>query len=420
MTLSLKKLLGGMAMLALVIAMSGRVTATGDWPTDSWPAIDAISHLRVGEYLSAKAMMGPVSTLVQAPFSVFAGGGSELAIYRWSVLPCLLVAAALGLCLARIAARRGASGLSQALIATLTVLNPLTVAALQAGHPEEILTAALVVGAVASAAEDRKAWSAILLGLALVSKQWAILAILPTLMALPSSRMKVGLGAAAIVAAFTLPALAASPASFMQVHDNAASAGRFITPLSAWFPFATERTEVIEVGRETFYAHVNAAPPILGTLSHPLIVVMVLALPLLVAVRRACFSLSGSGAMAMLALLALLRCALDPLDNVYYHEPLLLALIGWDAFAAKGLPLRALSGSAVAWLFLDWSEHLTNIIAFNFTYIAIVGLTAIAIAVMLWSGRENASASGGSLNFRAMKPKFRGFRKRGVWPIKGL
>ena len=34
--------------------------------------------------------------------------------------------------------------------------------------------------------------------------------------------------------------------------------------------------------------------------------------------------LSGPDAMALFALLALLRCALDPVDNVYYHLPLLL------------------------------------------------------------------------------------------------
>ena len=55
--------------------------------------------------------------------------------------------------------------------------------------------------------------------------------------------------------------------------------------------------------------------------------------------------------MALLALLALLRCALDPVDNLYYHEPLLIALLGWDAFASRGLPWRGLVGVAVAFAF---------------------------------------------------------------------
>ena len=65
--------------------------------------------------------------------------------------------------------------------------------------------------------------------------------------------------------------------------------------------------------------------------------------------------------MTMLAILALLRCALDPVDNAYYHLPLLLALLGWDALDAGRLPLRSLAGTSIALLFVAWSHNLSDI-----------------------------------------------------------
>ena len=59
--------------LWLTTTMSG----TSDWTVDSWPAVNALSHGEIHAYLSAKAMMGPFATLVQAPFAAFAGTASS-------------------------------------------------------------------------------------------------------------------------------------------------------------------------------------------------------------------------------------------------------------------------------------------------------------------------------------------------------
>jgi hypothetical protein len=365
------------------------VQATGDWSVDAWPAVDALAHGRVSGYLAAKAMMGPFSTLVQAPFAAIPSGG-ELDAYRWAAFPCVFAAGLLGLYLAGIARRRGASSLAQIVLAGLCLVNPLTVEALRAGHPEEILTAALAVAAIASASEGKRGRAAVLLGLAVASKQWAVIAILPTLMALSGSRLRVALSAGAVVVALVLPGLIASPANFFEVTGNAADTGRVVTPWSVWYPVATVRTEMHRVDETKLVAHVHEAPPLAGSLSHPLVVLLAVALPLALALRRRSFGLTGADAMALLALLALLRSALDPVDNLYYHEPLLLALLGWDALAApRSLPLRGLAGAAIALVFWDWSNNLVDVTLFNAVYVGLAVVVGLAIwAALFRSGRQ--------------------------------
>jgi len=383
MSLALRRCLSfGLVGLACVWFLT-MIDGTGDWTVDSWPAVNALAHGHLSDYLAAKPMMGPFASLVQAPF-VWLSDGTVADAYNWAALPCLLAVGLLGLYLAGVARRRGASRLTRFLIAALCLVNPLTLEALRSGHPEELLTAALAVGAVASAAEGHKVRTAVLLGLAVASKQWAVIAILPTLMALPERRVRVALGAGAIALALTLPGLLAAPGSFAEVNHNAASTGRIVGPWSVWYPAATVTTEVHKIETTTLVAHVHEAPPLVGSFSHPLIVLLALLLPLGLALRRGRFGLPGSDAMALLALLALLRCALDPVDNLYYHEPLLLALLGWDALAPRGLPVRGLTGVGVALLFREWSLNLTDMTAYNEAYIAVVLAAFAAIAIALF------------------------------------
>ncbi len=370
--------------LWLTTTMSG----TSDWTVDSWPAVNALRHGEIHAYLSAKAMMGPFATLVQAPFAAFAGSG-QLVTYRWAAFPCVLAAGLLGLYLARIAGRRGASPVFQVLLAGICLVNPLTVAALQSGHPEEILTASLAIGAIASAAEGHGWRTAVLLGLAVASKQWAVIAILPALFALPGNRIRVGLVAGAIAFALFLPSVAVAPATFTDVSHNAANTGSRITPWSVWYPFAELESKELQLGSSTVTAQVHEAPPVLGKLSHPLIVLLAFAVPIGVMLLRRGRTLSGADAMALFTLLALLRCALDPVDNVYYHLPLLLGLAGWDALSPRGLPLRSLVGGALALFFWDWSHHLNDVAAYNAAYIAVIVPAGVLVAIALLRGTSD-------------------------------
>lgn len=388
-----KRLLPCLLVGLLSAWLASLATNVGDWDSDAGPAVNALAAGHVGSYLSAKAMMGPFATLVQAPF-VALSEASGVTAYQWAVFPCLFAAGLVGLYLARIAGRRGAGLATQALIAALFLLNPLTFEALENGHPEEILTAALVVAAVAAAGEKRPWRAAVLLGLAVASKQWAVIAILPVLMVLPARRVRVGACAVAVAALLTLPGFAASPSSFVAVQTQAAGTGRVVTPLSAWYPFASPRTEVYEVDGERLVAHLEDAPSPADPVSHPLIILLALALPLAVGWRRR-LPLSPADGFALLALLALLRCVLDPVDNLYYHELLLLALIGWDAYASCGLPLRALLGAGVALIFWQALHHISDPAAFNLVYLGFAAVLGIALLSSLFR-----AFSGQSFQFR--------------------
>jgi hypothetical protein len=126
-------------------------SSSGDYRTDAQPAISALDHGHVGAYLAARPAMGPLATLVGSPFALL--GHSELAQYRWICLGCVLALAAFGWCLSQLARRHDASELAATLVALLCVVNPITVEAFRAGHPEELLTAVLAVGAVVVASQ---------------------------------------------------------------------------------------------------------------------------------------------------------------------------------------------------------------------------------------------------------------------------
>lgn len=379
---------------ALVAALSAwlslQIGSLGDWSSDTWPALHRLTAGDVGGYLGAKAMMGPFATLVQAPF-VAISGASGLEAYRWAAFPCLLVAGLLGIELSKAARRRGQGAVAQVVLPVVCLLNPLTFEALELGHPEEILTAALAVWAVLAAAEDRPRRTALLLGLALASKQWAVIAILPALMALPARRVKVGCAAVAIAALLFLPALVAAPGSFFGVQGQAAQTGHRVTPWSAWYPFATSQVRTYSVGGEQLVAEVQEAPPAAGSLSHPLIVLLALAVPAALALQRGRLRMRGEEAMALLALLALLRCVLDPVDNLYYQEPILLALAGWDALSGRGSPLRSLLATGAALLLWRLYHQPVDASQLNAAYLLLAIGTAAAIASSLfvrpaWTG----------------------------------
>jgi len=356
----------------------------GDYPADAGPALDALLRWDLSAFLAAHSDMGPVSILLRTPFAAL--GGDELSVYRWGSLPCVLAAGLVGLYLASLAGRRGAGTLAQAALVAVCLFNPLTFAALELGHPEEILTAALAVGAVAVASQGHAGRAALLLGLAIASKQWAVIAILPVLMALPSRRIRVALGAAGLSLTFLLPAVLADPGGFLETQRSLAIETQYIGHWSAWYPTAAPTTHEVAVTgmtTDTYRAH-----GLVAAVSHPLIVLLAILVPLAVALRRRSFSLSGAEAMAMLALLALLRCALDPVNNLYYHEPLLLALAGWDALSRRGLPIRALGAALAFELFSRWQQQPFDSHEFNAVYLAIAAAAAIATIFALLRPQE--------------------------------
>ena len=99
----------------------------------------------------------------------------------------------------------------------------------------------------------------------------------------------------------------------------------------------------------TYHEVAHWVPPV----SHSLIVLIALPLGLLLRRRGA----RGADPLALLALLFLLRCVLDPVDQGYFHVPFMLALLAWEVSAGAlrmgGLPPVTLAAAACLALTFD-------------------------------------------------------------------
>jgi len=306
-----------------------------DYFGDASDSIDALVRGDLAGFFAGQPLMGSFSLLLRAPFVAPVFHSSIETVYFAGALPCMLATLVLGLALARLAAERGESSAIQGLIAGLAVINPITFRALHWGHPEELLCAALCVGAVLAALRERELLAGVLLGLAIATKQWALIAILPTLLAAPRRQLTMLAIAGAITAAFYLPGLFVNADRFgtaTQAAAGQAAGGASTTPWSLWWPLAG-----ID---DSPFGERYMAPAWVGALSHPLIVLLPIPLAALLWRRR---DRRPDDALLLLALLFLLRCLLDTWNNDYYHAPFFVSLLAWETVRRPGVPRLSLA-----------------------------------------------------------------------------
>lgn len=348
----MNRTLARVAPAALVIAASVALALTPDgvrdYRFDAGPPVRLLAEGNLSGFFHFQPLMGSFSVVLRAPIAAVAGAdASELAVYRAGAVPCLLAAGLLGLFLAGVVRARGGGRGAQALTVALCLASPPVLSALEWGHPEEPLGAALAAGAVIAALRGRGAWAVVLLGLAIANKQWALVAIGPVLLAWPGSRARLAAGAGAVAAAFALPLAIARPDRFLDVLDQATVAKGVVSAVSAWFPLATPETIVTGTTPGALAVTRYVLPEWVGAVSRPAIVLIPLALCALLAVRRR--ERAADGALALLAFALLVRCVLDPVDNEYYHAPLIVALCAWEVHARRGAPVVTLLATAALW-----------------------------------------------------------------------
>jgi hypothetical protein len=333
---------------ALVLRTALGVADGLDYFTDAAFPIDALARGDLRAFAANPALMGDFSLFLRAPVVWLVFDQSLSVVYLAGALPCLAALVALALYLRRRVLARGLPVAAALLVGLLAVFNPGTFRSLHWGHPEEILGAVLCVGAILAAARGRGLLAGVLLGLAVATKQWAVIAVVPTLVAATGHRIRLSLVAGALAAAIALPALLLQPQAVVGTHTAIVQAQPVVGPANVWWPFSTSRTAAErKAGASGFAAKV---PAWIGTLSHPLIVL--LGLPLGVLFWRRRERLGPYDALGLLALLMLLRCLLDPWNNDYYHAPFLLSLLAWEALGRDGRPrLTLLAGAALALTF---------------------------------------------------------------------
>jgi hypothetical protein len=337
--------LTGAAMLAW-LGLAG--FAWSDYDAEAAGAMRALAGGDVSGFLGQIPAYGG-SLVLRAPLAAATAalGGGELAIYRVLAIPCLLAGVVLAAALARRMHARGASRQACLAVVALCAVNPVILPALQIGHPEELLCAALAIGAVLVAAEDRWLLAAVLLGLAIATKAWAVLAIGPVLLAL-GTRRTVTLALAGAVSLVVLAPIALAGSAETIVHGSRLT-GLLFNPWQIWWLLG----DVAGVGLDGApKSGARLAPGWLSSLTHPLIAALVVPLSLLAwRVRRHLPGRHAEQALGLLALLFLLRCILDPWNCVYYELPFLLALLAWEAlYRGHRPPLLTLGATLATWL----------------------------------------------------------------------
>jgi len=292
--------------------------------------INALLAGDVSAFFAQQVPMGAFSILLRVPFAALAE--SELGRYRMGVFACLLVMGLLAAYLAYTMASRGRSWMAWTVIPAGLLVNPLTYQTLYYGHPEEGLAAALSVAAVLAAARRHVLLAAALLGCAIATKQWAVLAVLPVLIAAPSGgRVRLAALGAAVTLVFTVPMVIGDADRFFAAQRAVGvevDMQYSVTSANVWWPFSSESFGVVQTASGPERTSQYSLPQPFAIISRVLVAVLGFGLALLYARRRR--DAVPEDVLVLLALAFLLRCMFDPLSYSYHHLPFLVALISWE------------------------------------------------------------------------------------------
>jgi hypothetical protein len=350
----LRSALAVAAVLAASAILAYRAQSwPSDYPGDAGDPINALIHGRLHDFLAARPAMGPLSLLLRAPFAALSRlteGADPSRLYndayRFGVFPCLVAAGAFGLWLARLMRERSSPAIERFTIAALCVVSPSVLDALRLGHPEEILGATLACAAIVFGLRGHP-WLALgLAALTIVNKQWGVLVVIPVALTLGREQLRRGAAiVVGIVAVIAIPLLAVDSTSLWDSLKRMADIrGTFVLPPSVWWPF-THAQPGFDPGH-------NHMPDWLGLTARPLLIAVCVAVPLILAQRARLDPVRRLP--ALLALVLLLRCMLDPLDNSSYHVPFFMAVLTMSALAGSLAP--ALVATVALWLTRRFGE----------------------------------------------------------------
>jgi len=335
-----------------VAALTLLTVAFTDYEVEALPSVTALLQGDMHGFLVGLPAYGG-SLVIRAPFALLADalGGGELAVYRALVVPCLAAAAWLGVGLwSRLAPPGRTAGIAAWAALAVVVANPVMLPALQFGHPEEILGAALCVAAILAAFGDRPLPAGVLLGLAVSNKAWAIFAIVPVVVALRERRVLALSVAAGVAAAVLVPTLIGSTAA-QQASGSTGDSGPIFQPWQVyWFLGDHAGTVMGLTGEKPGF---RTGPAWVAGIAHPLVV----AVPLVVAAAAAWLRRAPRDqALLLLALCMLLRCVLDPWNTAYYHLPFLFAFAAHEVVVRRRAPVGTLAASVAVYLGMTQAE----------------------------------------------------------------
>lgn len=337
-------------------------------------AIRALVDGDLDRFFASQPPMGSFSLFLRAPFATLAGLGdglpppdprltgghqlitvnadpaavaAELDMYRLGIVPCLGALALFVLFLGRVLGQHGRPLWLQALVAALIMLSPLIDDALALGHPEELLAGALAVGGVLLGLRGHAVAAGTVVGLAVVTKQWALLAVIPALAAAAPRWRPAAAAAVAAIALFTVPMAIGDPGRFFDAAPSLARGNSYVKPQSVWWPVS--RHDGISVFDGVAYRVLPryTLPDAIERLVHPLVAVVGIGLGALY--LRLGRGRDPTDLLLLLALVLFLRAILDHLTHPYYFLPFLLALAAWEGLRREGLPVATVLAALLLW-----------------------------------------------------------------------
>lgn len=334
---------------ALTLGAMGMLTpAFTDYELEAEPSLQALRAGDVVAFLDLAPAYGG-SLVLRSPFALLPGlwGGGDLALFRSMAVPCLIAGALLAVGLWWRGRLLGCSRATCWIALLLVAANPLTLKALEIGHPEELLGGVLCVAAVLAAGRGHSLLTGVLLGLAIANKPWAVLAVVPVLAVAEGGRVKLLAAAGAATALVMLP-LALAGGAVQETAAVARAGSDIFQPWQIWW-FLGEHGALV-VGNFGEKPNYRVGPDWLGGVAHPVVVFVPVAISvaLLPRLRRR----PWHDGLLLLAFAMLLRCLLDPWNVSYYSLPFLLALVAWEVHAERRPPVLALAATLFSWITL--------------------------------------------------------------------
>lgn len=342
----------GLALaFAAVVGLAGSLDVfwAGDFYLEAYPSYTALMSGDAGGFLERLPGYSGFVVVFGAPAALLSGaiGGEETMVFRLTAVPGLLALAAVGVAVA--GPVRAAGNRRWPVFLVFGAGGALTLQTLKFGHPEDLLATGAAVGAVLAARAGRITGASVLIVVAVVAKQWAVLAIAPAALAAPRGGLRIA--AAGALGAVVL--LGVQTQLGGAVHGAITHTGSLFHPHQLFWPFGIPATpEFTAAGHGT-----RMGPEWLSPLTRPLIVGSGIALALLWWARGGP-ARERDDVLGVLALAFLLRCMLDPWDLVYYHLPLVVALAAWEARRGRELPVLSVAVTAACWLtFIVYDER---------------------------------------------------------------
>jgi hypothetical protein len=291
-----------------------------DFHTEAWPAYQALLKGHLILFVQrAPAYVG--SLILRAPFAFIPSiwGGGWRAVYVATAFPCLVAAPVLLSWL--LYQRRNATPTPSTVgVMLVGTFNPPLLIAIFGGHPEDALGAVLCVAAVIAAVRNRPGWCTAFLTIAIINKSWALVAFPVAVAVLPTHRLRTAALVTLLVGAVLGPAI--------EIQHSASGAGLGAVAGTGIGTIFNPASLVWWFGRGSWLA------------SHARFFIVGGAF-VLGAIWWMRWGRPGpkgprvEQALLLLALVLLLRAALDPWDNVYYHLPFLLALLAYEAHTRR-------------------------------------------------------------------------------------